>query len=104
MTTKATTQKTQEEKDLIEDRYKSIYSTDQYKRLWDRRDAERFYLKDEKYIDIHLLTGEILVCELIEWATYAVVVNFADKKGRIIKTLIPKHSIKFVVIKQQEIA
>ncbi len=93
------------EKDKVSDelktrrkeRYKEIYKDDKFKRFWDREDTERYVLKDAEFIDIHLITGDIFPCRLLEMGKYVYYVELKNKNGGTIKVIIPKHAVKMIV-------
>ena len=72
---------------------------DKYGRLWDREDIEQTYLYNHKYIDVHLVSGESFVCELVEGGKFNYVVNIISKNGINKMAIIPKHSVKYIIVK-----
>jgi hypothetical protein len=88
---------THEEDKLAKERRKLLVDTNS--QLWDRRDSERAFYQGNEYIDVHLITDEIIPCRLIECGQFVLIVELKTKT-RLAKALIPKHAIKMIVIKE----
>ena len=92
---------TQRKKDLIRSRMELHNDLDDFGRVWDREDLEMSVLYDQQYVDIHLLSGEILVARLLEMGPYMYFVEVAQNET-VKKLLVPKHSVKFVLLRDQK--
>ena len=91
-----------DEKKASEEKRRELWKElDSFNRLWHREDTETFALFDYEFVDIHLVSGETIVCRIIEWGRYVAFVEFVSK-SRKVKALIHKSQIKMVVIREKE--
>jgi len=65
-------------------------------RLWDRNDAERYFLSGSETITVYLNGGDKFKCKLIEMGTYVIVVKLLTTKGEH-TAIIYKHGISMIV-------
>ena len=59
--------------------------------------SDELVLREARYFDAVLLDGEILACKLLQWGNYDLLVE--TDQGKI---LLPKHSIKYMVVERYE--
>ena len=81
-----------------EQRFHDIYQDDKYERLWDRKDTERFVLKDFEWVNIQFLDGDIVQCKLLELGAYDYYVELKKKGGGTVRAIIKKHAVKMIVL------
>jgi len=74
------------------------HEPDPFDRFWDRQDTERTAFREIENIEIHLITGEVFKCKLLECGQFVYLVEVKSKKGKA-TMIVPKHSVNFVVVK-----